>query len=163
MATTLSKFDFTKINRTPSTSRSKEYPWDQWFDGQIWKLKPGKDFDVKASALEKVIRTAANRKGKFVRVRVIDGDFVVLQASDTPNVPNANGKTPAKAAKASKTPAPAKASKAPAKKATPAKTASVKKAAPKQPPAPKPAAAVSKKVAPTTVSKKARRLTVVSA
>lgn len=136
MATILKSYNWDKISRN-TTGRSESYPWEDWFDGQIWKLRPdtipgrGKpDFSVPAFALERVIRTAANRKDKYVQVRITEDGFVVLQARDQ------NGDAPAKASKpvakgpkASTTKAPAKVSKPTTKTASKGTVADAKAAA----------------------------------
>ena len=70
MATRLKEFDFTKVSRL-TTAPKGEYPWHEWFDGDIWELSPEEDFQGHPLMMERIIRTSAtNRKAK-VRVRHI--------------------------------------------------------------------------------------------
>lgn len=45
------------------------YPWDQWFDGQIWKCVHGEDFQCKPKSFEIGARFAAIRRGVKVVIR----------------------------------------------------------------------------------------------
>lgn len=54
---------------TPRTGRTRKYPWDLWFDGQIWKITSGVDFQITPSMMERVIRTRASRWHKAARVQ----------------------------------------------------------------------------------------------
>ena len=69
MAEVLEKFSFTR----------GRYNWDDWFDGQIWRLEQGEDFEVDPSSFRSTITAAARRYEVSVRTSV-DGGSVVLQA-----------------------------------------------------------------------------------
>ena len=50
MAERLRSFDFTAqsaITSAESKGRNR-YPWTDWFDGDIWKITQGEDFDTSA-------------------------------------------------------------------------------------------------------------------
>lgn len=64
MASTASEFKF--------GTRSK-YDWDTWFDGQVWELKEGEDYDNPVSA-----RAAAYAAGKS---RAKQGENITVQVS----------------------------------------------------------------------------------
>ena len=78
MSTILSSYDWSYVSKNNKKARSRQYPWDDWFDGRIWQLEPKEDFDGPATSLERVIRTSANRRRLKVRVR-IDGKNIVVQ------------------------------------------------------------------------------------
>jgi hypothetical protein len=80
MATALAEYDFS----TPSISTKERrfYPWNTWFDGQIWRLTPGDDFSTSPLMMERVIRGTAVRRGLSVKVRHEEDGSVVLQASE---------------------------------------------------------------------------------
>ena len=64
MAEKLKEFDFKAASKL-TTSPKGEYPWDDWFDGDIWLLTEGEDFHGHPLMMERVIRTSAtNRKAK---------------------------------------------------------------------------------------------------
>jgi hypothetical protein len=68
MAEKLRSFDFDKPSEITSSDK-RLYPWDQWFDGDIWKLTTGEDFGTHPLMMERIIRTrAVNRQAK-VRLR----------------------------------------------------------------------------------------------
>lgn len=72
MAEVLEKYNFTR----------GRYDWDSWFDGQIWRLEQGHDFEVNPASFRSTITAAARRYGVSVRTAV-DGSCVVLQAVAT--------------------------------------------------------------------------------
>ena len=76
MADILEEFDF-----SPYSFRGvhAKYPWTEWMDGQIWKLKQGVDFQVKTSSLLGGVRSHAKRKGLRVKTARF-GEYVVIQA-----------------------------------------------------------------------------------
>ena len=82
MATILRSYDWSVVSRTNKRARSRNYPWDDWFDGRIWQLEQGTDFDGPAVSLERVIRTSANRRGIKVRIRIDEGAVVVQRHED---------------------------------------------------------------------------------
>lgn len=68
MAEKLRSFDFDKPSEITS-SEKRLYPWDQWFDGDIWKLTAGEDFGTHPLMMERIIRTRAVNRGAKVRLR----------------------------------------------------------------------------------------------
>lgn len=77
MAVVLPDYSFDKPSDLSKTRRY--YPWSEWFDGRIWQLFPGTDFDSTPLMMERVIRGTAVRKRYSVKIRH-DGDSIVLQA-----------------------------------------------------------------------------------
>ena len=72
MAEILESYDFKSVGGPP------RYPYDQWFDGQIWKLQYMVDFDCQVVSLRQGLYAAAKRRGISVKVAVsTDGDVVV--------------------------------------------------------------------------------------
>ena len=60
------------------------YPWDQWFDGQIWKLTRGKDFKTEIKNFRSSVTQTAIKKGFKVLTRSSLGtgskeEFLILQ------------------------------------------------------------------------------------
>lgn len=63
--------------------RQRKYPWDQWFDGQIWRLTPGVDFENHSLVIERQIRTRAS--ARKVAVHIQHGpDYAYLNIQATP-------------------------------------------------------------------------------
>ena len=86
MAEKLKEFDFKSASKL-TTAPKGEYPWDDWFDGDIWVLTVGEDFQGHPLMMERVIRTSAtNRKAKVnMRHIALDGapwGKIVLQRRD---------------------------------------------------------------------------------
>ena len=91
MAERLSSFDFTAqsaITSAESKGRNR-YPWDDWFDGDIWKITRGVDFDAEPLMMERIIRTRASNKNHRAKVTLrhlpaLNGDSpsIVLQRTD---------------------------------------------------------------------------------
>ena len=91
MAERLSSFDFTAqsaITSAESKGRNR-YPWDDRFDGDIWKITRGVDFDAEPLMMERIIRTRASNKNHKAKVTLrhlpaLNGDSpsIVLQRTD---------------------------------------------------------------------------------
>lgn len=57
-----------------------KYPYDQWFNGKVWQLDAGEDFDVKMSSFRSTIIAAAKDRGVKVRTAAVnDGKSLVVQ------------------------------------------------------------------------------------
>lgn len=125
MAVVLKSFDFSKLSQLTSHEDRKNYPWEDWFDGRIWKLTEGKDFQAHPLMMERIIRTRASTdKAKLQLRHVARGNgsddpwgFIILQ--------NKAGGQYIEAA-----PKPEKATKKAAPKKAPAKKAAAKKPSP---------------------------------
>ena len=74
MAEILEEFDFSLHQR----GSPGKYPWSEWMDGQIWKVKRGVDFEVSTLSFAGFLRGHAKRKGKTVKAARF-GDYVVFQ------------------------------------------------------------------------------------
>lgn len=75
MAEVIEEFDWNKAR----TTRSR-YDWDQWFDGQVWRLKKDEDFTAEVASFRSSASTAAKKRDKTVRTALVDEDTVILQA-----------------------------------------------------------------------------------
>ena len=76
MAQVLESYDFKRVGRQP------QYPYDQWFYGQIWGLQYMVDFDCQGNSLRQRLYAAAKRRGVKVRVSVLANGDVVVQRTD---------------------------------------------------------------------------------
>src|SRR6185436_6350130 len=91
MAERLRSFDFTAqsaITSAESKGRNR-YPWDDWFNGDIWKITRGEDFDAEPLMMERIIRTRASNKNHRAKVTLrhlpaVNGDApaIVMQRTD---------------------------------------------------------------------------------
>jgi len=68
LAEKLRTFDFDKPSEITS-SEKRNYPWEQWLDGDIWRLEQGEDFDTHPLMMERIVRTRAVTRGAKVRLR----------------------------------------------------------------------------------------------
>jgi len=66
--------DFTFSDR----SGNRRYPWEEWSNGEVWRVEEGKDFVVRSSSFVQAAYQYARRCGKKVRVQQ-GGDHVVFQ------------------------------------------------------------------------------------
>lgn len=66
-----------------STRRNK-YPWDKWFDGSVWRLTRGQDFQVSLNAFRGAAGQAAKRHGIRVTTRKVAENTILLQAIRAP-------------------------------------------------------------------------------
>ena len=86
MATKIKTFDFDQPSTLTTTDKAT-YPWDQWFDGDIWKLTWDEDFHTHPLMMERIIRTRATGRSAKVRLRHVpmNGDpwgEIVVQRTD---------------------------------------------------------------------------------
>lgn len=157
MATTLRTFDFTAPSEITFADK-RTYPWAEWFNGDIWQITAGEDFDTHPLMMERIIRTRAVSHKAKVRLRhqSVDGrspfGIIVFQRKDVVG-PAEQKKADAREKRAAKKLAaeaeaqeflaqtqakPVNGSKAPTKTATkaPAKVAPAKTVAKRTRPAP---------------------------
>jgi hypothetical protein len=59
--------------------------YQEYFDGQLWKLTPGEDGSADAAVMRIGLETSARFAGVKVKVRVHDG-FVYVQADVRPRI-----------------------------------------------------------------------------
>jgi len=57
--------------------RREAYPYDDWFDGRVWRLVSGEDFTVNIRTMRFYIKKAAERRGLQVIVEH-DGEVVIV-------------------------------------------------------------------------------------
>ena len=74
MAERLDSFDFRTIGG------KKKYPWELWFDGNVWKLTRGVDFFVRTEGFRSAAMGAAARRGVQIRTSCPDDQTIVIQA-----------------------------------------------------------------------------------
>lgn len=71
MAEKLSDFDWSTPSHLTKSDEKAVYPWDDWLDGDIWRLTRGEDFEPHPLMMERVIRTrASGRKHDPAKVRI---------------------------------------------------------------------------------------------
>jgi hypothetical protein len=63
VAERLDEYDF------GASTRDSKYPWDEWADGSIWKVKTGKDFTCKPTGFRKALQAQAAKREMQVQVR----------------------------------------------------------------------------------------------
>jgi hypothetical protein len=127
MATKLTEFNFDAPSRMTSGDKAI-YPWDDWFDGDIWQLEQGTDFDTHPLMMERIIRTRATGKGAKIRMRhqPLNGDswgVIVLERTDIEGPEARDNRLAAAAAKRAAKKAAAEPAKAAAKKPAASKKA----------------------------------------
>lgn len=71
MAEVLENYEFSR--------RNSIYRWEDWLDGQVWKLTFNLDFTVKYSSMRAMVAVEAKRRGLKVRSR-LDDNVLVIQA-----------------------------------------------------------------------------------
>src|SRR4029077_14254470 len=86
MATKLKSYDFSTHSRLTDADKAT-YPWEEWFDGDPWRITYGEDFEGHPLMMERIIRTRAT--GRKARVSVkhesMNGEpwgYIVLQRTD---------------------------------------------------------------------------------
>lgn len=71
MAEVLDEFDF-------RNGGSSLYPWDEWFDGRIRRLRQGEDFVTDPRTMRTALQARARKRGGRARTHV-KGDSVTFQ------------------------------------------------------------------------------------
>lgn len=74
MSTKLKDFDFGPQSRLTDGDKAT-YPWEDWFDGDIWQITMGEDFEGTPLMMERIIRSrAVSREAKVtLRHHAVDG------------------------------------------------------------------------------------------
>lgn len=73
------------LNEEPNwhSSRKGRYPWDEWFDGRVWHLKKGEDFQVASGAFRAAAANAAKSRHLNLKAKITpSGDVIVKAHSD---------------------------------------------------------------------------------
>ena len=63
----------------PNPAGEYGYPYDTWFNGEMWHLTQGVDFKTEPKAFRGTVRSAAKYRGLKLRTRVVGANFY-LQA-----------------------------------------------------------------------------------
>jgi len=61
------------VKEMPASTRGSKYPWASWFDGKVWELTPGTDFDCNVDSMRQQAYQAAANAGVSVTTRERDG------------------------------------------------------------------------------------------
>lgn len=70
-----------KLNEFTFRSKGKsKYPIDKWFDGSIWRLERGVDFQISVNNIRNICFTLAHKNGLGLRTGVVDDNTLVIQA-----------------------------------------------------------------------------------
>lgn len=63
------------------TGERTEYPWDDWFNGDIWVLEHGHDFTAKLASFRVIAYAAARRRNLRLKTGLKpDGTSIAIQA-----------------------------------------------------------------------------------
>jgi hypothetical protein len=54
----------------PKKVTEEKYPYAEWFDGGIWKLSPGEDFNVDLMSFRSCLYMAAKRRKITVKTHI---------------------------------------------------------------------------------------------
>ena len=72
MAEVLEDFDFTRSGRG-------QHPWDEWFNGKVWKLTRGEDFQGATKNFRITAYTAAKERNLKIQTRILNDQTFILQ------------------------------------------------------------------------------------
>lgn len=62
-----------------NAGRGEKYPFDEWFDGNVYELVEGEDFESKRSTMATVLHTAASKRDMLIQTRMTQ-DGLAIQA-----------------------------------------------------------------------------------
>lgn len=71
-----------KLERFPTelTSRALSiYPWDEWFDGDVWELVFGEDFTIKTKSMRTNAQSVARKRGGRLKTGETKEGNLILQ------------------------------------------------------------------------------------
>jgi hypothetical protein len=54
----------------PPSQIEERYPYDEWFDGDVWRLKMYEDFYVHPGSMQSAVYQAARKRGLKVRTHI---------------------------------------------------------------------------------------------
>lgn len=75
MAQELPDFEF------PTARPRAEYPWEEWFNGNPWKLVPKVDFTTSTENFRTLMYENARRRDMHIQSRVLADGALVLKAT----------------------------------------------------------------------------------
>jgi hypothetical protein len=70
------------LDSFPALPSQARHPWNEWLDGQVWRLEHGEDFQAKSRTFVQNARAQAKRRGGRVKTRFLvenGRESVVLQ------------------------------------------------------------------------------------
>lgn len=92
MAERLATYDFTNSSTISNAQDRMMYPWNEWFDGSIWRIEQGVDFKTHPLMMERIIRTRATARKVKIVLRHEPSDqlnpfgFIVFRRTDAPPI-----------------------------------------------------------------------------
>lgn len=63
-----------RLDEFPDERRRGKYPWHEWFDGGVWLLRQGEDFQTSAASMRATAFRAAAAASKQIRTRITTDD-----------------------------------------------------------------------------------------
>jgi hypothetical protein len=90
------------LNNWPSTSRGSKYDWDSLFDGKIYKLVKGEDFDCDLESFRVQAYGAARSRSMFFRSSKLSDTELAIQATSNAAAFSTKAKSPKKGSNGSK-------------------------------------------------------------
>ena len=90
------------LNDWPSTSRGSKYDWDSLFDGRIYKLVKGEDFDCDLESFRVQAYGAARSRSMFFRSSKLSDPELAIQATSNEAAFSKKAKAPKKGSNGSK-------------------------------------------------------------
>jgi hypothetical protein len=51
----------------PEPARRSRYPWDEWLDGRVWRLRQGQDFEANPKTIRSRLQQNARKRGGRAR------------------------------------------------------------------------------------------------
>jgi hypothetical protein len=87
MAEKLDAFDFS------SQKRKGRYPWDEWCNGAIWKVKSGVDYTCEAGSFKAALKAQAKERNLDLQMHEEKDAFVFqfIPSRETPEFVNRAG------------------------------------------------------------------------
>jgi hypothetical protein len=63
-----------ELEQFPSGARATKYPWEQWMNGSVWKLRRGEDYEATTRSMRTFAHTKASSADMKVKTRTLTDD-----------------------------------------------------------------------------------------
>jgi len=64
------------LDEWPKSARSL-YPWDEWLDGRIWRLKAGEDFTIPLENMRNLVWQETRTRDLRLTTATVEGDLII--------------------------------------------------------------------------------------
>lgn len=67
------------VRKRVEWNKSRNFPWDKWTDGRVWRVTKGVDFTSSVCRMRQRIYAAGQKYGKRCHTKVEDNKSILFQ------------------------------------------------------------------------------------